>query len=289
MQAFRLSDPRFAGGDSPYEGAPIQTPKTAWTGDVAAAYLFRAAGTKLRAHLGNSYRAPSAFERFGSSFYLGFFSPYGDPGLRPERAISVDGGFDRYLANSRVKLSATYFYTRLQEVIEFDFSGRIPAGDPFGRFGGYLNVPGGLARGVELSAEARPANGTIINAAYTYSNSVMREPWDAQGQVNRSLGISDNMFTLLVSQWIGRRVNLTFDMFAVDDYYHNFFTMSGNRAYNMNGFVKAGLTGKYVLPVGETTRIEFHGKVENAFNQRSYEVGFRSPGVWAIGGMKFLF
>jgi len=289
MQAFRLDEPEFTGGDSPYEGIDVGNPQTAWTGDAAVGYLFRSTGTKLRAHLGNSYRAPAAFERFGSSFFFGSFSPYGDPLLRPERAVSLDTGFDQWLANSSVRVSATYFYTRLQEIIFFDFSGMIPPDDPYGRFGGYLNIPGGLTRGVEFSVNARPTSSTVINGSYTYSDSTVRDPWDFEGQVNRSLGISDNMFTLLVSQWIGRRANITLDLFAADNYYHGFYTMSGTRAFDLDGYVKADLTGKYVLPVGETTSIEIYGKVENLFNQRFYETGYRAPGTWAIGGMRFLF
>ena len=289
VQTFRLDDPRFTGGESPYAGYRAENPKRALTGDAAISYMVRSTGTKFRAHVGNSYRAPSLFERYGATFFFGSFSPFGDPRLRPERAISVDAGVDQWLAASRVKLSATYFYTRLQEVILFDFSGMIPPDDPFGRFGGYVNTRGGLARGVELSAEARPTSRTVINAAYTYSNSDDRLPWDAAGSVVGTRGVSPNTFSLLASQWIGRRVNVTFDLFAADRYLYGFFTLAGTRAYEMNGFVKADLTGKYVLPVGEGKSVEFYGKVENLFNQKLYENGFRGPGAWAIGGLRFVF
>ena len=96
----------------------------------------------------------------GASFFFGSFSPYGDPRLRPERSIAVDGGLDQYLLGNRLRLSGTFFYTRLQEVIIFDFSGAInPATDPFGRFGGYRNTGGGLVRGLEASFEIAPAAG----------------------------------------------------------------------------------------------------------------------------------
>ena len=289
MQAFRLREPRFDGGRSPYEGIPVDSPKTAWTGDAAAAYMIRASGTKIRAHVGNAYRAPSAFERFGSSFFFGAFSPFGDPRLRPERALSVDGGLDQWLAGSRVRLSATYFYTRLQETIVFDFTGLIPPDDPFGRFGGYLNLPGGLARGVETSASLTPWRGTTINASYTYTDSRRRRPWDADGRVRRAIGISRNTFTLLASQWFGRRVNVTADLFTTDDYLAGFFTFAGTRALRLDGFTKADLTARYVLPVRDSGSLEFYGKVENFLNRKFYEAGYRSPGVWAIGGLRWVF
>ena len=65
--------------------------------------------TKLRLHVGNGYRVPSLYERFGSYFFLGTFFPLGNPQLKPERSIAVDGGVEQYLANERVKLTGTLF------------------------------------------------------------------------------------------------------------------------------------------------------------------------------------
>jgi len=289
IQAFRLKEPRFDGGRSPYAGIPVESPKTAWTGDAAVSYLLQGTGTKIRAHAGTAYRAPSAFERFGSSFFFGAFSPFGDPRLRPERAVSVDGGIDQWLAGSRVRLSATYYYTRLQETIVFDFSGLIPPDDPFGRFGGYLNLSGGFSRGVEVSAVTKPWRGATLNASYTYADSVERRPWDAEGVVRRSIGVSENMASLLVSQWFGRRVNVTFDLFSTEDYLAGFFTFTGTRALRLDGFTKADLTARYVVSVTDSTSLEFYGKVENVLNQKFYEAGYRSPGAWAIGGLRWRF
>src|SRR5581483_8529121 len=105
------------------------------------------------------------------------YSFYGDPRLRPERSISVDGGIDQRFANDRVRASVTYFYTRLQETIIFDFSGAInPAEDPFGRFGGYRNTNGGLSRGVEFSTSLAATRSTTLRGAYTYINAIDRTP-----------------------------------------------------------------------------------------------------------------
>ena len=56
----------------------IETPNGV-TGDAAAAYFLEGSQTKLRAHGGNSYRAPSTYERFGGGG--GYY--YGDPRLEP--------------------------------------------------------------------------------------------------------------------------------------------------------------------------------------------------------------
>jgi outer membrane receptor protein involved in Fe transport len=45
--------------------------------------------------------------------------------------------------------------------------------DPLGlgRFSGYVNRPGGLSRGVELSLDTVPLRGMELRAAYTFTNS----------------------------------------------------------------------------------------------------------------------
>src|SRR5207253_3042189 len=114
-------------------------------------YFLPGSGTKLRAHVGNGYRAPSIFERLGSSFFDGNFTPLGDPRMRPDRTVAFDTGLDQYLFAQKLRVSATWFYTNLQEVIAFDSSGLLkPATDPFGRSSGYVNTAGGIARGSEI-------------------------------------------------------------------------------------------------------------------------------------------
>jgi iron complex outermembrane receptor protein len=78
-QFFDLKQPNFQGTTTnPYENqiGNLDVP-TAYTGDGALAYLMESIGTKFRAHVGNSFRAPSGYERFGG----GFGSYYGDPRL----------------------------------------------------------------------------------------------------------------------------------------------------------------------------------------------------------------
>ncbi len=181
-QFFSLRQPEFTPqGSAPYQG-PFDAPPNAYTGDGSIAYLF-SSGTKVRAHVGNGYRSPSLYERFGSYYFFGSFNALGDPRLRPDRSIAFDVGVDQQLAGDRVRASATYFYTRLQEVVGFG----VPAQpDPFGRFfSGYINTGGGLARGVELSVSASPTSRLGIDASYTYTNSDERTPVEGASSIIR--------------------------------------------------------------------------------------------------------
>jgi vitamin B12 transporter len=285
LQGFDLSTPRFSGGAPRYAGLSFDAPPKAYTGDGSVAYLIRSTNTKLRAHVGNGYRAPSLFERFGASFFGGDFTPLGDPRLKPERSIAVDGGIDQTFMRGRARVSATYFYTRLQNII--DFASFLPS-DPFGRiFGGYLNLGGGLARGVELSAEISPTRSTNLFASYTYTNADQRAP-NAAGYLTIP-GVSDHLFTLVATQRVGRRVDVTFDLSAVSDYSPSSPFPSPNTLYIFDGYVKADLVAAYTLPIGDRLSLRFYGKVENVFDRAYTESGFRAPGAYFIAGSAFRF
>ncbi|MDZ4797345.1 MAG: TonB-dependent receptor plug domain-containing protein [Bryobacteraceae bacterium] len=284
VQRFNLRRPEFSTG-SLYRSAVINTPPDAVTGDASAAYMIASTGTKFRAHAGNGYRAPSLFERFGASFFGGSFSGYGDPRLRPERLLAVDGGIDQYFARNKVRVSSTYFYTRIQESITFDFSGGIsPATDPYGRFGGYRNSRGGIARGVELSVEAAPTRSLTVQGSYTFTKARDRASQYGTSEL-RSPRISEHMFTATASQRIGRRIDVTFDMFAASSYLFPLYPV----AFRFSGPVRGDLVAGWTKPLSDRQSIRFFTRVENVFNRSFFEEGFRTPKAWAVGGLKWLF
>ncbi|HEX8688500.1 MAG TPA: TonB-dependent receptor, partial [Pyrinomonadaceae bacterium] len=286
-QTFSLGTPRFTpAAGAPYAGLAFDAPPNAYTGDGSASYFFRSAGTKLRAHVGSGYRKPSLFERFGT-FYSSFFgySALGDPRLAPERSIAFDAGVDQTVSGGRARLSATYFYTRLQEVVSF---GDTP-GDTFGRFSGFLNTGGGLARGLELSGEVAASRAFDLFASYTFTNSDQRRPVVAG--VLRSFAIPDHQFTLVATARVGSRVAVNFDLVATSDYLAPVFDARTflNRAYRFDGLRKGDLTASYTLPLSESRRLRFFGKVENVFDREYYENGFRTPGATGRAGASLHF
>ena len=285
-QYFGLGVPSYSGSQSPYEDDSGGSPRNSYTGDVSAAYFLGKSQTKLRAHVGNSFRAPSLYERYGGSFssFLRDFSYWGDPQLNPERAVAVDVGIDQWLSKSRLLLSSTVFYTNLQETVIFDFA-NFPANDRFNRFGGYRNSGGGIGRGVELSGQFTPVSSSYFQAAYTYTNSDSRTPTIGTDFFGTP-GLSVHTFALIATRWITKRVNVTFDLFAVSDYILSPYGTQG-RQMVFDGPVKADTVMRYELPVSDSKTLEFYGKVENVLNRDYYEDGFGSPGRWAIVGVSF--
>ena len=285
VQTFDLPDPLFVGGSHPYGDVNFEAP-TAYTGDAALAYFFPDSGTKLRVHVGNSYRVPSPFERFGGSFssFSRSFSFWGDPGLNPERSVAYDGGIDQWLFDSRLQLSATVFHTDLLETIIFDFANFPAATDPFGRFGGYRNTGGGRARGVEVSAQAAPSLSTNLRVSYTYTDAESETPTVGDDFFG-VLGLSKHLFTLTATQWIAQRASVTFDLFVASDYPLSPFGALG-RHMVFGGPVKGDLVVRYDLLARQDLGLDLYAKVENLFDNVYYEDGFLTPGAWAIGGLR---
>jgi len=286
-QFFSLGQPLLIpAAGSPYAGLPIGSPPTAQTGDGSAAYFIRRSGTKIRAHAGRGYRAPSLYERFGTYYSnLYGYGAVGDPRLQPEHSISVDAGIDQMAWNGRARFSATYFYTQLQNVIAY-----LPViNDPFGRGIGYLNTRGGLARGVELNASVAVTHTTNIVAAYTYTNARERVP--LVENVLQSLITPPHQFAISATQRIGSRFTAIFNLQVSGDYLAPLFdnTTFADRPYRFGGMHLAELGGSYRIPLSEYRALRLFAKAGNVFNQTYYESGYRTPGATGTGGLQFEF
>ena len=257
------------------------------TGDGAIAYFIRRSGTKLRAHVGNGFRAASLFERFGEGTFSGAgLTRFGDPTLRAEQSISVDGGFDQRLANDRVMFGATYFYTRLQRVIAFTGF----AADPLGldRFSGFVNRPGGLSRGVESYLNASPVKGMDLSASYTFTNS--DRSLLPQG-LQPEYVIPKHLLGLTFRQRY-RSLLFSFDANRTGSYIAPVF--ENGLPFRMAeltfaGYTKADAFASYETRRSERVVVVLFGGVENVFDREYYENGFLAPGVVGRGGVTVRF
>ncbi|HEY3938626.1 MAG TPA: TonB-dependent receptor [Bryobacteraceae bacterium] len=291
-QGFDLSAPMFSGVFPVYASSSALSPPSALTGDASVAYFVRSSGTKIRSHVGNAYRAPSLYERFATYFDGSTFSAYGDPRLRPERAISLDAGIDQYFSSDKLKISVSYFYTRLQETIGYDPGNLItPDTDPYGRFSGYYNTHGGIARGVELSAEAKLPRSVIFRTAYTYTNSIDRISEYSSGLL-QTPRIYPQTFTLTLMKQFGRHWDASFDFLAGSRFLFQLFDPLppySALAYSFKGPRQAGLSLGYTRPLGEREKLRIYTRLENLANQDYFENGFPTPGFVARGGVQFSF
>lgn len=292
-QFFNLKNPDFSLNNAPYSNLTLDNPPNAYTFDGAASYFFEKSKTKIRAHVGNGYRVPSLYERFGT-FYNTFgtasFVALGDPFLQPEKTIAYDAGIEQNLFENRAKLTAVYFYTKLIDTIGY---GNVvpPIGDTPRPFGGYLNTKGGIARGAEFSGQIKVTDSTDVFASYTFTNSDQREP-QVTGNTNiETLGIPKNQFTLTATQRF-KKAWVNFDFLASDSYLAPIFSNEffNTYIYRFKGNRRADLTGGYTFGFKQDKMsLRLFGTIENLFNYEYFENGFRTVGRNARAGLAFGF
>ncbi|HEX8889996.1 MAG TPA: TonB-dependent receptor, partial [Pyrinomonadaceae bacterium] len=274
---------RISAADRPGVLSSINT-ESSLTGDGSIAYFIRTSGTKLRAHIGNGFRAPSLFERFGEAVIANTPQRIGDPTLRAEQSIGVDGGFNQRLKSDRLRFGATYFYTRLQRVIDFTFL------DPLGLRlnGGYFNRPGGLSRGLETYFEAAPFRGTDLRASYTFTNS---DRFVSGVGLQQEYVIPRHLLGVTLNQRY-KAFLFSFDLNRTGSYiapvFENDFPF---RTANLkfSGYTKADAFLSYERALSEHVVLVLFGGSDNIFNQKYFENGFRAPRATGRGGASVRF
>jgi len=292
-QFFTLDEPTFSETNAPYSNLVLESPPSAVTYDASASYYFSKSGTKLRTHLGTSYRVPSLYERFGS-FFNSFppppFIAIGDPFLKPEKAWAFDAGIDQNLADGKVRLSAVYFYSKLDRTIGY---GNVAPdiGDTERPFGGYINTEGGDAQGAEFSGEFHPTKRTDIFASFTHTNSQQITPQVSGSGVLTTLGIPKNQFTLVANQRFGN-FWVNFDLLVSSSYLAPIFSnfSFSTYVYRFDGNRRGDLTSGYTIPIkGGKFNLRIFGTVENLFDNEYFENGFQTIGRTARAGVNFSF
>lgn len=236
----------------------------ATTGRATAAWLPSPGRVKLRASHGTAFRAPSFLDLYGTSaFYRG------NPDLRPERARGTDAGLDVYLPNGYGVLSATWFDTRLRDLIVFDF-GVSP--------GTTANVERARTRGLEVAARLGAVDATQLQLAYTYLEAdnltggtrLLRRPrhaldadlWRALG---RDLGVG------LGVRWVAQREDVAANTFARID---------------AEDYTVVRLYASWRA----TDRLTVTARVENLFDERYEEVhGYPALPRGAFAGVRWRF
>lgn len=274
------------------------------TGDGSIAYSFRSTGTRVWAHVGNSFRAPSLYERFSNLSSLQGINRAGDPTLKSELSITADGGLEQTAFDDRLRVGATYFYTRSQRLIDYasffnpvTFASDDPLG--LGRFAGYVNTRGGISRGVEVTGSASPIRSLDLKAAYTFvaSDTVLASGVTLEdgsrvgaGQSYRAAGIPRHTFALQAVERIGR-FTIALDLVSQSEHDAQLFEPAffASRRFTFDGYTKADLSAGYTIPVNDRVAVTLFGRVENLTDTTIRENGILLPGATGTGGVKVRF
>ena len=224
-----------------------------------ASYSLERTGTRFKASYGTGFKAPTLVELFGFG---------GNPDLRPETNDGWDAGVVQDLANGRVRLEATWFDNRIENLIVFT---------P----GGLVNLGEVEARGVEVAAAVAPAPGLDLGLSYTYTDATNKGTGREQVRNPRHrLGLD--------AAWrVGPRFTSTLSVNHVgeqDDL--DFSRPAATRQVTLGSYTTVDLTLAYRL--GD--RYELYGRVENLLDEDYEEVvDYGVPGRSGFVGLRARF
>ena len=229
---------------------------------IAPAYVVAATGTRLKATLGTGFKSPSLYQLFAPPTSFG---PVGNPLLRPERALGWDAGVEQALGGGRWLLGLTWFETSFRDLVDFDYAA------------GYVNIGRARTRGLEVSAEARPADGARLRASYTRLSARDTEAGTALVRRPRDKFAAEAGFRLFgrldlagEALWVGRRFDRDYSAYP-------YATVA------MPGYLL--LDAVVTAPIGRRFVVFF--RVDNILDERYETVwGYGSPGLTARTGFR---
>lgn len=233
---------------------------TEWNPKLGVFHEVSSIRTRFRAAAGRGFRVPTVSE---------ISDPFiGNGALFPEVAVSWETGADTTLPGGWGRVSATWFYQRFRDLIQFDASVPGPVG-----FGLLRNVGRAFSRGVEAEAELRPFPWGELLLSYTWSDS-----WDAANR-RRILGIPSqrgmaSVRVTPVQDWEGR-LDWRIEGDQLD-------APPNGGDIRRPGYVRVDLFTRYrwEVPGGDFREVSVSGKIQNLLN-RDYEErkGFPAPGI----------
>ena len=188
-------------------------------------------------------------------------------------------------SRNRVRLSATWFYTRVVSITAFDSSGVIrPATDPYGRTSGYINGSGGVSRGAELAVEARPLKTlTFVRFVYLrqreYGSRYLGRGVLEDSRRAGQYGVTRRHVSTGGASWTLRsRYSVAASTTCRSSPGH------GRGRSSSPASRRGTLVASYRLWESERRSVRLYGKADNVFNQRYYQNGWlAAQGTMLVG------
>ena len=228
-------------------------------------------GLRLRSAYGTAVKNPTFTERFG--FYTNFI---GNPNLEPEESSSWELGMDKQMGE--LSLSATLFDTELESEID----GFVYDPATFAYTSG--NKEGKSQRqGVEFTASVNMSDNLVINAAYTYTDSVEADGAGGYkdeirrarhtGSLNLAWQAMDNLQINTNAQYSGSQTDTYFPPWPTPS---QTVTMDDYRLININANYSA------------SDKLDIYLRLDNLLDDDYEEVfGYQTLGFGASLGLRF--
>lgn len=221
-------------------------------------------GWRIKASVGEGFKAPTLFQ---------LFSDFGNEGLRPERSVSYDAGFELGRRDMPEHFALTAFRRDSEDLIGFAscFGSTNPlcATRPFGY---YANTARARAQGIEIEAGKRITDGLSVGGVYAYIDTEDRATGRDLPRRPRHAATLYADYVAPFGLSLGADLRLTSGGFDSD-------------------FASARLPGQEVLDLRAAFEvfddIELFGRVENVFDA-DYQTaaGYNSPGRGAFVGLR---
>ena len=270
-QRFTTASPELTPVDgSPWRETAPPPEAGAVTGEAAAS-LALAPGFRLRASAGRGFRAPSLYERFGTWYSSFGYSVFGDPRLKPEYTTTMDAGFSASSEDGRHELRGAWFWSERGQIIAFgslDF-----ASDPFGRFAGYENTEGGVARGAEMSYRVTLPGRTRAQFHYTFTDA--DPPGNAPDELASDWLVPRHQGGALLSGALSERLRWSADLLLSSDIHAPLFDPDtfASRVFRFAGMRRLDVALAFEVARG----LRLRALVQDAFDDGAYQSGGFRP------------
>lgn len=226
---------------------------------------------RLRSAYGTAVKNPTFSERFG--FYTNFI---GNPNLEPEESSSWELGVDKQMGE--LNLSATLFDTELESEID----GFVYDPATFAYTSG--NKEGKSQRqGVEFTASVDMSDNLVINAAYTYTDSVEADGVGGYkdeirrarhtGSLNLAWQAMDNLQINTNAQYSGSQTDTFFPPWPTP-----------SQTVTMDDYTLININANY----SASDKLDIYLRLDNLLDDDYEEVfGYQTLGFGASLGMRF--
>ncbi|MEO0424947.1 MAG: TonB-dependent receptor [Pseudomonadota bacterium] len=266
-----VADRLFLSGTVRHDANDEFQDQTTWS--AAASYRVLESGTRLHASYGVGVTNPTFFEQFG--FTPGTF--LGNPDLNAEKSRGFDVGIEQTLLDGAFVADITYFDAELEDEIQsvFLFDQGLSSVD---------NDEGMSDRqGVEVSVAYQSQTGTLVRAAYTYT--------DATDAAGREVRRPEHIASLIVDQrLLNDRLSVGASMVhngeQLDNDFRNFFETFTAELTPVDDYTLFNLNVRYQVIDG----LQLYARVENLFDEDYQEsISFATPGRAAYAGFRYRF
>ncbi len=236
----------------------------AFTYRIAPAYIFWETGTKIKATIATSFKAPSIFYLFDPFF--------GNENLNPEKSFGWDVGIEQFFMADRFTFGLTYFNN--------DYKDLIGLNENFKSF----NIDKVRTDGVEFFISTNPAKKLYLKAAYTYTNAKNKSENSVDFN-NSLLRRPKTKIAYLVNYSFNGKTNANLEIIYMSERDDKDFSSFPAKKVALEAYTLVNLAAHYDM----FSFLRFYTRVENLFDVQYEEVfGFGTPGLSVYGGLKLI-